>query len=237
MSIARLSGGLTPADGADPRTFPAIWNATATDLESALDGGSAGQLLVKSSGSDYDADWVDEFPALHLGLLWGAGLWVGSPLTSTATSSRTVGTMSLLPVFVAATTSFDRIACEVTTQAAAGGVARLGVYSSGADFRPSTLLHDYGTVSTETLGVKEITISLTLGRGLYWLACVAQSQTFTARAFSGHANQSWFPLSSFGVTAGTTNQFTVTGVTGALPSPAGTLTTGTLGPIVQLRTV
>ena len=33
MAITRLSGGLTPADGADPRTFPAIWNATATDLE------------------------------------------------------------------------------------------------------------------------------------------------------------------------------------------------------------
>ena len=33
--VTRLSGGLTPADGADPRTFPAIWNATATDIETA----------------------------------------------------------------------------------------------------------------------------------------------------------------------------------------------------------
>lgn len=32
--VTRLSGGLTPADGADPRTFPAIWNSTATDIES-----------------------------------------------------------------------------------------------------------------------------------------------------------------------------------------------------------
>lgn len=36
ISITRLSGGNTPADGSDPRTFPAIWNATATALE-ALD--------------------------------------------------------------------------------------------------------------------------------------------------------------------------------------------------------
>jgi len=33
--VTRLSGGLTPADGADPRTFPAIWNATATEIETA----------------------------------------------------------------------------------------------------------------------------------------------------------------------------------------------------------
>lgn len=32
--VTRLAGGLTPADGADPRTFPAIWNNTATSIES-----------------------------------------------------------------------------------------------------------------------------------------------------------------------------------------------------------
>lgn len=33
MAITRLSGGLAPGNGADPRTFPAIWNQTATDYE------------------------------------------------------------------------------------------------------------------------------------------------------------------------------------------------------------
>jgi hypothetical protein len=33
MAITRLSGGLTPADGSDPRTFPAIFNAAADDIE------------------------------------------------------------------------------------------------------------------------------------------------------------------------------------------------------------
>lgn len=36
LDITRLSGGTTPADGSDPRTFPTIWNATASALE-ALD--------------------------------------------------------------------------------------------------------------------------------------------------------------------------------------------------------
>jgi len=32
--VTRLSGGITPADGEDPRTFPTIWNATADEIES-----------------------------------------------------------------------------------------------------------------------------------------------------------------------------------------------------------
>ena len=44
MSITRLSGGLTPGDGADPRTFPAIWNATADSVEGT-------QGTVASQGS------------------------------------------------------------------------------------------------------------------------------------------------------------------------------------------
>ena len=33
MAVTRLTGGLSPANGNDPRTFPQIWNATADDIE------------------------------------------------------------------------------------------------------------------------------------------------------------------------------------------------------------
>jgi hypothetical protein len=33
MAIERLSGGLSPANGSDPRTFPDIWNVTADEIE------------------------------------------------------------------------------------------------------------------------------------------------------------------------------------------------------------
>jgi hypothetical protein len=52
MSITRLSGGLTPADGSDPRTFPTIFNATADEIESqgsaivALENGVVGGTAV-----------------------------------------------------------------------------------------------------------------------------------------------------------------------------------------------
>lgn len=35
MAITRLTGGLTPVDGSDPRTFPAIWNDAVDDIEAA----------------------------------------------------------------------------------------------------------------------------------------------------------------------------------------------------------
>lgn len=35
MAITRLVGGLTPPDGSDPRTFPAIWNDAVDDIEAA----------------------------------------------------------------------------------------------------------------------------------------------------------------------------------------------------------
>ena len=42
-SVTRLIGGVTPADPADPRTFPAIWNATADQIE------ALGPLLLEET--------------------------------------------------------------------------------------------------------------------------------------------------------------------------------------------
>ena len=46
ITIDRLSGGNTPADGSDPRTFPAIWNATAAILEANVGEGGGGSITV-----------------------------------------------------------------------------------------------------------------------------------------------------------------------------------------------
>jgi len=62
ISLTRLSGGNTPADGSDPRTFPAIWNASATAIETAIDeaggggatgGGGAINLNLNSITENY----------------------------------------------------------------------------------------------------------------------------------------------------------------------------------------
>jgi hypothetical protein len=77
MSITRLTGGLTPANGGDPRTFPVIWNATADVVESnevaVLSQGSAITTLegtVASQGSAISAieAWdIDDLNDVSLG--------------------------------------------------------------------------------------------------------------------------------------------------------------------------
>jgi len=62
ISLTRLSGGNTPADGSDPRTFPAIWNASATAIEGALAEGGGGSITV--------SDTAPTDPAPGQGDLW-----------------------------------------------------------------------------------------------------------------------------------------------------------------------
>ena len=75
------------------------------------------------------------------------------------------------PLWVPGTHSVDRIGVEVTS--AAGGNARLGIYASGSDGNPGSLVLDAGAVSTSTTGGKELTISQSLSGGTkYWLVYV-----------------------------------------------------------------
>jgi hypothetical protein len=70
ISLTRLSGGITPANGSDPRTFPAIWNTSSTAIEAVaadLDTleGTAFTGVVISGVADNDAlvyngtEWVN----------------------------------------------------------------------------------------------------------------------------------------------------------------------------------
>ena len=68
--VTRLTGGLTPGDGADPRTFPAIWNATAETIESQ---GSA----ITSNDSDITA-------------LQGSAVALGSAVDNLTTDVQTI---------------------------------------------------------------------------------------------------------------------------------------------------
>jgi len=62
MAIPRLTGGLTPLNGADPRTFPGIFNRLldlAEDLEDqvALAGGpNVGLTIVELEGGGWSGD-------------------------------------------------------------------------------------------------------------------------------------------------------------------------------------
>ena len=68
ISLTRLSGGNTPADGSDPRTFPAIWNASATAIEDAIatipEGGASVTVSETAPVSPAEGDlWLNSTEA------------------------------------------------------------------------------------------------------------------------------------------------------------------------------
>lgn len=54
--VTRLSGGLTPGDGSDPRTFPSIWNETADTIESQGTAISGAESDIDTLQSDVTAN-------------------------------------------------------------------------------------------------------------------------------------------------------------------------------------
>ena len=69
MAVERLSGGLLPADGSDPRTFPAIFNAAA-DVIDAVD--TFVTNIVLDDLNDVDVSGVADGD----GLVFEGGEWV-----------------------------------------------------------------------------------------------------------------------------------------------------------------
>jgi hypothetical protein len=70
-----------------------------------------------------------------------------------------------------------RVACNVTTATAAGGVLRLGLYADSGFGYPGLLVADWGTVACDTTGTKEITISTAVNDALYWFVICEQVQS------------------------------------------------------------
>jgi hypothetical protein len=186
---------LTPADGSDPRTFPAIWNVTADTIEaqgSAVlpSGGTAGQVLVKDSGTDYDVSWSTGAagPTGPQGVAGPAGLGAGIPPQSSyyirVASSNSNLTAVLdrayySPIWVFETGSFDRIATRTGATFSGSGVLRMGIYNDNGGV-PGTLVLDAGTVAPNAANTNyEITIDQSLSAGLYWLCAVSQTNAAT----------------------------------------------------------
>ncbi len=98
------------------------------------------------------------------------------------TSILNADRMTALPLLVARDMTVDRIAIEVTTEAA-GKKVRLGIYKDGANISPGALLLDAGEVNTDSVGIKEIAINQKLTKGRYWLTILSDG-TPTVRALS-----------------------------------------------------
>jgi hypothetical protein len=134
------------------------------------------------------------------------------------------------PITIPNSGSYDRIAVNVTTNAADN--ARLGIYNDN-NGSPGSLVLDFGTVSLNTGGVREITISQALaGPQQYWLAVFIQAGLAALTVIGGVLGGS-----SSGGSAGGANGVHRSLAYAALPDPFGTITGVATTPAVSLRRV
>jgi hypothetical protein len=107
--------------------------------------------------------------------------------TVTVTANRLVGTFMLVPRDM----TLSHLVIEVTSAAAAGKVARLGIYNVGDNLYPGSLLLDAGSVAVDSTGLKTLQISggQSLTRGIYFIAVISDGAP-TIRQYSA----AWSPL-------------------------------------------
>ena len=128
----------------------------------------------------------------------------------------TVDILYTAPAVIPRQLTVDRIAVQVTTAAAAGKKARLGIYRDGTNLYPGSLVLDAGEVAVDSTGVKTITINQTLGKGNYWLVVVSDGAP-TLRFSTGVAAS---PLGLDGTNFYSTQSYwSVAHTYGALPDP------------------
>lgn len=142
----------------------------------------------------------------------------------TTTFAVSANTMYALPFVLYRKTTFSAISAQVTSLHASN--MRMGIYAD-LDGLPGGLVLDAGEVSAGSTGVKDISVSLTLDPGVYWLASV-YAGTPTMRAAGFHTAAANLPdiAGILGIgTPGTFDTRVSASLTyGALPASFGAVT-------------
>jgi hypothetical protein len=133
---------------------------------------STGDVWIDSDGSTAEVNGIP--PALSM-----VSTYYYTAPGSNSSVAATLNLVYFLPLIVAETTTFDRIATRTGASFSGSGVVRLGIYDDSGG-QPSTVVLDAGTVATSASNTAyEITISQTLSAGIYWLAFVSQTNATT----------------------------------------------------------
>jgi len=124
-----------------------------------------------------DAHTRDMFQDLRVGGGYFHSVFHNANQTQVATANR----LYAIPLIVARTRTFDRLACSITT-GDAGKKARLGIYKGdGANLAPNTLVVDGDEVDVGAIDRVTAIIDQQLTEGLYYLVFVTNgTPTFQA---------------------------------------------------------
>ena len=197
----------------------------ATDLDTTLvdlKGGTTGQVLAKNTNTDMDFVWSTlTIPAVPT----ASSTYYFSNLNNhsgTSLAASTGGATSsiarFVPIAIAENMTIDRIGIEVTT-AAASSTIRLGLYEDNAGV-PGDLIADFGTVSTATTGVKELTVSQAVSKGRVFAAWVPSNSALNVRRISNGWNLLQYTATKEDALDPSSVHWQQSGVTGALPATA-----------------
>ena len=150
---------------------------------------------------------IDPADLLNLGYLYGIATpawqsgcyYQATPSAAVATSATLgVGVVRVTPMAIQRSVSLVRIGAEVTSAGDAGSTVRLGIWSDLGGY-PGALVLDAGTISGDSATVQEITITLTLRPGMYWVGAAVQGVTTTQptiRSLSSPASSGHVPLTT-----------------------------------------
>jgi len=168
---------------------------------------------------------------------FASGNYYKSPIfTSTTTTAASTSYGHLVPFYVHETTTFDRIAIQITT-ASGGSTIEMAIYGSDANGKPSGLILDAGTVSGSFTGFKAITISQELSPGLYWLVGIPSTTTGLATLcynMTGSSAMPYMTSSAPDYAGNNTWMWRVTLSGGNFPNPAAVTSVNSNAAVMQI---
>jgi hypothetical protein len=198
------------------------------------------RISTGTSGTVFDAsDWHRQQPiqSIYSGAFVPGNYymphWYGA---ATAATNASVNVLATSVIVVPNTSTITSISIDLTAAAAAGGVARLGIYNSTNTGTPNNLVVDAGTVSTTTTGVKELILSQSLDPGVYYLACVFQNNvTGLIYRYISSVSPYYYQSSNFPSSTAIPNSFVAGSISGSLPSTFPTPSAG-YAPKIWIKT-
>ena len=150
----------------------------------------------------------------------GSGIVYQPPYRQVSSlTNPTANRLFAMPIYISTALTATTLSVNTVTLTTAG-TARLGIYNSGTNGVPSSLLVDAGTISyTASATTYSVTISTPLSVGWYWLAIVVQAGASTwlgcgETLLSPSVTQRSFAANSGNVVTG----YYTDSVTGSLPS-------------------
>lgn len=157
------------------------------------------------------------------------GRWYGTPVLnySTANTNFALNTMRFIPIIIAKAGTISLIGININIGGTAGCFFRMGIYSSLSTFLPGALLYDSGNLAGDVAGDITAAPALAVTPGIYWLACNNNSAAGITFKSTTSSFGPIIPIGNASLSNPPINTVTRALAFGALPNPAGALTTGT----------